>query len=73
LSTRATATDTSRRIDVAITADTLDLRRINNFEARRDARALDSWRSQADPPDTGIEPTSAEMKRYDATDGGPLF
>ncbi len=60
-------------IDLAITADTLDPRRINNLEAWRDSAALDSWRGQADPPGTGIEPSSAEMKRYDATDGGPLF
>lgn len=60
-------------IDLAITADPLDPRRINNFEAWRDSEVLDSWRGQADPPDTGIEPSSAEMQRYDATDGGPLL
>jgi quinol monooxygenase YgiN len=60
-------------IDLAITADTLDPRRINNFEVWRDSEVLDSWRSQADPPDAGIEPSGADMQRYDATDGGPLF
>jgi len=34
---------------------------------------LDDWRSQADPPDTGIDPSGAEIKRYNAIDGGPLF
>lgn len=60
-------------IDLAITADTLDPRRINNFEAWRDSEVLDSWRGQADPPDTGIKPSSVEMQRCDATDGGPLI
>jgi len=30
-------------IDLAITADTLDPRRINNFEVWRDSEVLDSW------------------------------
>lgn len=67
------ARDFNGCIDLAITADTLDPRRINNFEAWRDSEVLNSWRSKADPPDTGIEPSRAEMKRYDATGGGPLF
>jgi hypothetical protein len=60
-------------IDLAIAADSIDPRRINNFEAWRDSVALDDWRSQADPPDTGIDPSGAEIKRYNAIDGGPLF
>lgn len=60
-------------IDLAITADTLDPRRINNLEIWRDVDALNAWRGRANPPDTGVEPTGGDMKRYNATDGGPLF
>lgn len=60
-------------IDVAISADPVDPTRINNLEIWRDSHALDSWRDHANAPDTGIEPTTQEMNRYDASDGGPLF
>lgn len=60
-------------IDLSISADTVDPRRINNFEAWRDSEALDSWRGQTDVPDHGIEPRGGAMRRYDATDGGSLF
>jgi quinol monooxygenase YgiN len=60
-------------IALAITADTVDPRRINNLEIWRDAEALESWRSQANPPDTGVEPIEVQVQRYNATDGGPLF
>ena len=60
-------------IDVAITADPLDPRRINNLEVWRDRDALDAWRARADAPDTGVEPFELRVYRYDATDGGPLF
>lgn len=60
-------------IDLAISRDTLDPARINNLEVWRDAKALDSWRAQADPPPLGAEPHEVAMQRYDATDGGPLF
>lgn len=61
------------RIDLSICADSLDPRRINNIEIWRDREALDSWRKQADAPDTGIEPRNVSMKRYNAADGGPVF
>ena len=67
------ARDADGCIEVAITADSVDLRRIDILEIWRDAAALDSWRSHADAPDLGIEPIEMSMKRYDATDGGPLF
>jgi quinol monooxygenase YgiN len=59
-------------IHVAITADSVDPERINNVEVWRDAEVLDEWRKQANAPDTP-EPKHMEVKRYDATDGGPLF
>lgn len=60
-------------IDLSISADSVDPCRINNIEVWQDSDALDSWRGQADVPDHGIEPLGGAMKRYDATDGGPLF
>lgn len=57
---------------VAITADSVDPERINSVEVWRDAEVMDEWRKQANGPD--LEgPKYAEVKRYNATDGGPLF
>src|SRR4028118_870331 len=59
-------------IHVAITADSVDPERINSVEVWRDAQVMDEWRKQANAPDTK-EPKHIDVKRYDATDGGPLF
>ena len=58
-------------LHVAITADSVDPERINSVEVWRDAEALEQWRAQADAPDVE-EPRYMSVKRYDATDGGPL-
>ena len=59
-------------IHVAITADSVDPERINSVEVWRDAEAMDQWRVQANAP--AVEESKyAAVKRYDATDGGPLF
>lgn len=70
LVTRARAFDGC--IHVAITADSVDPERINSVEVWRDAEVMGDWRKQANAPDTA-EPKHMEVKRYDATDGGPLF
>jgi quinol monooxygenase YgiN len=70
LVTRARAFDGC--LHVAITADSVDPARINTVEVWTDADALDRFRAQADGPDVG-EPLEMHVKRYDATDGGPLF
>ncbi len=59
-------------IHVAITADSVDPERINSVEVWQDSEALDEWRKQANAPDLN-EPKHTEVKRYDATGGGPLF
>jgi quinol monooxygenase YgiN len=59
-------------IHVAITADSVDPERINSVEVWRDAEVMEKWRQQANAPQTA-EPKRSEVKRYDATDGGPLF
>jgi len=59
-------------VHVAITADSVDPERINSIEVWRDADAMDQWRAQANAPEVE-EPKYTSVKRYDATDGGPLF
>lgn len=60
-------------LDLAITADAVDPRRVDNLEVWESVEALDAWRAQSNPPDTGIVPVDAQMRRFDAQDGGPLF
>jgi len=57
---------------VAITANSVDPERINSVEVWRDADAMDQWRAEGDAPDVE-EPKYKSVKRYDATDGGPLL
>jgi quinol monooxygenase YgiN len=70
LITRARAFDGC--IHVAITADSVDPERVNVIEVWRDADALKRWRRRAKAPKVS-KPKHIEVKRYDATDGGPLF
>jgi quinol monooxygenase YgiN len=60
-------------IDLAITADPVDRRRVNNIEVWASAQALDAWRAEANPPQTGIELADMQVRRFNAEDGGPLF
>jgi quinol monooxygenase YgiN len=71
LVSRARASDGC--IDLAISADPVDPTRVYNLEVWESAAALDAFRKVAKPPETGIEFTAEEVKRYDAEDGGPLF
>lgn len=59
-------------IHVAITADSVDPGRVNSVEVWRDADAMDRWRAQVDAPQVAA-PRFSDVRRYDATDGGPLF
>ena len=59
-------------IHVAITADSVDPERVNVIEVWRDTKAMNSWRKQANAPKVG-KPKHMNVKRYDATAGGPLF
>jgi quinol monooxygenase YgiN len=60
-------------IDVAITADAVDSRRIYNLEVWESADALDAWRGQANAPHTSVEPAEVQVRGFNAEDGGPLF
>jgi quinol monooxygenase YgiN len=59
-------------IDVAITADSVDPERVDSVEVWRDAEALNVWRKRAKAP-RSEKPKHSTVRRYDATDGGPLF
>lgn len=59
-------------VHVAISADSVDPERINTIEIWRDADVMNEWRARANAPDAP-EPKFMSVKRYNATDGGPLF
>jgi hypothetical protein len=65
--TRARAFDGC--IDLAITADAVDPRRVSTVEVWDSAMVLDAWRKQANPPDTGSEAPDVHMRRFDAEAG----
>lgn len=50
-------------LDLAITADSQDPRRVQNLEV---------WRV-AEAPEPGVEVLADHVTRYDAVDGGPMF
>ncbi|HEY3238677.1 MAG TPA: antibiotic biosynthesis monooxygenase [Acidimicrobiia bacterium] len=60
-------------IHLAITADSVDPRRVNNVEVWTASDALEAWRARANAPHTGIAIEDPAMARYEAVDGGPLF
>ena len=51
-------------LDLAITADPVDLRRINNYERWENWDAIEAWRSRAGAPDTGIEVRDADVTAF---------
>lgn len=51
-------------LDLAISADSVDPARVNNFELWASQADLDSFRAQADVPDTGIEVRQGSMQEY---------
>jgi quinol monooxygenase YgiN len=59
-------------VHIAITADSVDPERINSVEVWRDAEALDEWRKTGQSSAHGKAQVLG-VKRYDATDGGPVF
>jgi quinol monooxygenase YgiN len=59
-------------VHMAITADSVDPERVDSVEVWRDAEALNKWRKRAKVPRMK-KPKHSAVRRYDATDGGPLF
>ena len=68
----ARARESEGCLHVAITADSVDPERVNVTEVWQDADALGEWRKRARAPRVD-KPKYMDIKRYDATDGGPLF
>lgn len=59
-------------VHASITADSVDPQRVNVVEVWRDAEALSAWRKRARAP-RAARPTHVDVRRYEATDTGPLF
>lgn len=53
-------------LDVAVSADTLDPRRINDYERWDSWDALEAWRAVANP-DTGIQIDATKVKAYEVS------
>ena len=60
-------------LDVAITADSGDPARVNNFERWASEEDLDAWRAVADAPDTGIEMRKVDVMMYVVDEVRPPF
>ena len=60
-------------LDVAITADSVDPRRINNYERWESWDAIEAWRAVAAAPDTEIETSGGEVIAYEIATTRPPF
>ncbi len=60
-------------LDVAISADALDPRRVNNFERWESWELLDGWRAVANAPDLGFTFDEVDVRLYDASNERPPF
>ena len=61
------------RLDLAITADSVDPTRINNFERWESQEALDTARSNGPGFEQGEAMLSVSVAEYDIADVRPLF
>ena len=52
-------------LDVAITADTVEAGRINNYERWESWDAIEAWRAVANAPDTGIDLDDVQVRAYE--------
>jgi quinol monooxygenase YgiN len=60
-------------LDVAVTADSVDPGRINNFERWRSQEDLDAWRAVADAPDVGDAFLAVDVALFDVSGERPPF
>jgi quinol monooxygenase YgiN len=51
-------------LDLAISADPVDIGRVNNFELWESQQALDDWRAIAGAPQLGMQFLGGEMQMY---------
>ena len=60
-------------LDLAITADPVDLARVNNYELWRSETDLEAWRKISNPPKTGIPIESDQVMKYFISGSAPPF
>ena len=60
-------------LDVAITADPVDPRRIYNNERWDSWEAIEAWRARANAPDTGITMHDVEVIAFEVAGSRPPF
>jgi quinol monooxygenase YgiN len=60
-------------LDVAITADPVDPRRIYNYERWDSWAAIEAWRARANAPDTGITMQDVEVTAFEVAGSRPPF
>ena len=60
-------------VDLAISADPIDPRRVNNLERWESQESLDAWRAVANAPDPGIEFEGGDMQLFTVTDARSPF
>ncbi len=60
-------------LDLAISADPLNPKRVNNFERWESREHLDAWRDAAAAPDTGIAINGGDIMEYSVADARPPF
>ena len=60
-------------LDVEVTADSVDPRRINNYERWESWDAIEAWRAQAAAPDTGIAVHEVEVTAFEVAGSRPPF
>ena len=60
-------------LDVAITADPVDPRRINNFERWDSWESIEAWRARANAPETGIAIHEVDVTAYEVASTRPPF
>ena len=60
-------------LDVAITADPVDPRRVNNYERWESWDAIEAWRARAGAPDTGIEFHDVDVTAFGVASTRPPF
>lgn len=60
-------------LDLAISADPVDVTRVNNYELWEDEESLAAWRQVANPPHLNIKFHGGDMAKYHIETTGPVF
>ena len=60
-------------LDLSISPDPGEPGRVNVFEHRESAAALDAWRALAEPPATSVRLRDEQMFKHQVSESGPPF